>query len=104
MLENIRPLMNTPADTTPDTTILMDGLTVEAHVGEILLDALNRHAMKYGHKEVPQVCYLPAMGNIQSCDTCMIEVDGALVRGVRDDCEAGDEGADDGPQGGCGAA
>ncbi len=29
---------------------------------------------------IPQVCYHPQMGPIQTCDTCMIEVDGKLVR------------------------
>ncbi|RXH58833.1 Formate dehydrogenase related protein [Granulicella sibirica] len=81
--------MNTPADTTPDTIVMMDGLEVEAHRGEILIDALNRHAVKYQHKEIPQVCYLPAMGNIQSCDTCMIEVNGELVRGCATRVEPG---------------
>jgi formate dehydrogenase major subunit len=37
-----------------------------------------------GVDPVPQVCYLPAMGAIGSCDTCMVEVDGKLVRS----CEA----------------
>ncbi len=76
-----KPLLNTPADTTPDTTLTVDGNPVEAHTGEILLDALNRHAVKFQHKEVPQVCYLPRMGPIGSCDTCMISVNGELVRG-----------------------
>jgi formate dehydrogenase major subunit len=76
-----KPLLNTPADTTPDTTLTVNGGPVEAHAGEILLDALNRHAVKFQHKEVPQVCYLPQMGAIGSCDTCVISVNGELVRG-----------------------
>jgi formate dehydrogenase major subunit len=43
--------------------------------GERLIDLLNRCAV-----EVPQVCYHPQLGPIQSCDTCMVEVDGKLVR------------------------
>ncbi len=76
-----KPLMNTPAVTTADTTLLVDGRPVEARVGEILLDALNRDAVQQQHKEVPQICYLPQMGAIESCDTCMISVNGELVRG-----------------------
>ncbi len=30
--------------------------------------------------EIPQVCYHPQLGPIQTCDTCMVEVDGKLVR------------------------
>lgn len=34
-----------------------------------------------GHYEsVPQICYHQQMGPIQTCDTCMVEVDGQLVR------------------------
>ena len=29
---------------------------------------------------MPQVCYHPQLGPIQTCDTCMVEVDGELVR------------------------
>ena len=29
---------------------------------------------------MPQVCYVPQMGPIQSCDTCMVKVNGELVR------------------------
>jgi formate dehydrogenase major subunit len=76
-----KPLLNTPADTTPDTKLTVNGGSVEAHAGEIVLDALNRHAVKFQHKEVPQVCYLAQMGPIGSCDTCMISVNGELVRG-----------------------
>lgn len=76
-----KPLMNTPPDITPDTVLMVDGSQVEAHTGEILLDALNRHAVKFQHTEVPQVCYLPQMGAIGSCDTCMLSVNGELVRG-----------------------
>ena len=75
-----KPLLNTHPDTSPDTTLLVDGNLVEAHAGEILIDALNRHAVKFKHKEIPQICYLPTMGPIQSCDTCMITVNGELVR------------------------
>lgn len=32
------------------------------------------------YRSVPQLCYLPQMGPIQTCDTCMVEVDGELVR------------------------
>lgn len=43
--------------------------------GERLLDVLNRAGVA-----LPQVCYHPQLGPIQTCDTCMVEVDGKLVR------------------------
>jgi formate dehydrogenase major subunit len=79
-----KPLMNTPVVFVADTTLYVDGAAVAAMVGEPLIAALNRAAEFRGAVGVPQVCYLPAMGAIGSCDTCMVEVDGKLVRS----CEA----------------
>ena len=76
--------MNTPRAFVPDATIHVDGIAVSAQLGEPLVDALNRAAAMRGVDPIPQVCYLPAMGAIGSCDTCMVEVDGKLVRS----CEA----------------
>jgi formate dehydrogenase major subunit len=83
-MANPKPLLNTPRAFVPDTTIRVDGLAVSAQTGEPLIDALNRAAKLQGVDPIPQVCYLPAMGAIGSCDTCMVEVDGKLVRS----CEA----------------
>ncbi len=75
-----KSLLNTPADTTPNTTIMVNGRGVGAHVGDALIEALNRDAAAQQKNQVPQVCYLQQMGPIQSCDTCMVKVDGKLVR------------------------
>jgi len=83
-MANPKPLLNTPRAFVPDTTIHVDGFAVSAQTGEPLIDALNRAAKIQGVDPIPQVCYLPAMGAIGSCDTCMVEVDGQLVRS----CEA----------------
>ena len=53
----------------------IDGTAHEFSQGERLLDVINRAGI-----EVPQVCYHPQLGPIQTCDTCMVEVDGKLVR------------------------
>jgi formate dehydrogenase major subunit len=53
----------------------IDGTSREFTPGEWLLEVINRVGGK-----VPQVCYHPQMGPIQTCDTCMVEVDGKLVR------------------------
>jgi formate dehydrogenase major subunit len=57
------------------STITLNGLVREATAGERLIDAINRAGI-----ELPQVCYHPQLGPIQTCDTCMVEVDGKLVR------------------------
>jgi formate dehydrogenase major subunit len=79
-----KPLLNTPVVFVADTTVHVDGVAVAAQMGEPLIAALNRAAEFRGAEKVPQVCYLPAMGPIGSCDTCMVEIDGKLVRS----CEA----------------
>src|ERR1044072_5256322 len=56
-------------------SITVDGLVQEAQDGERLIDVINRSASK-----IPQVCYHPQLGPIQTCDTCLVEVDGGLVR------------------------
>src|ERR1035438_3259567 len=55
--------------------ILIDGAPQLAHSGERLITAINRSGVK-----LAQVCYHPQLGPIQTCDTCMVEVDGHLVR------------------------
>lgn len=55
--------------------VQVDGVWSSANSGEPLIDLLNRNARK-----IPQVCYHPQLGPIQTCDTCMVEVDGKLAR------------------------
>jgi formate dehydrogenase major subunit len=55
--------------------ITVDGSALEAKAGERLIDVINRAGI-----QLPQVCYHPQLGPIQSCDTCMVEVNGKLVR------------------------
>src|SRR5581483_2234146 len=55
--------------------VTVDGLALEANAHERLLDFLNRSGVT-----VPQVCYHPQLGPIQTCDTCFVEVNGKLVR------------------------
>ncbi|HBB96147.1 MAG TPA: oxidoreductase, partial [Blastocatellia bacterium] len=55
--------------------VTIDGLVQEAQVGERLIDVINRSRVK-----LPQVCYHPQLGPIQTCDTCMVEIDGQLLR------------------------
>ena len=55
--------------------ITVDGRIQEASSGELLVDVINRGAIK-----LSQVCYHPQLGPIQTCDTCLVEIDGELVR------------------------
>jgi formate dehydrogenase major subunit len=79
-----KPLMNTPIVLEPNTTVEIDGQRTAAEVGEPLIEAINRAATAQGRVSVPLVCYLHPMGAIGSCDTCMVELNGELVRA----CEA----------------
>src|SRR4030081_1137343 len=55
--------------------LIIDGGSYDAEAGEHLIDVINRI-----EKKLPQVCYHPQLGPIQTCDTCMVEADGKLVR------------------------
>ena len=57
------------------TTIQIDGKPVVAEEGEWLVDAILRENPKF-----PRVCYHNQLGPIQTCDTCLVEIDGELVR------------------------
>src|SRR5271157_4704563 len=57
------------------TEIVINGTKQSAEAGERLIDVINRAKL-----ELPQVCYHPQLGPIQTCDTCIVEVNGELVR------------------------
>src|SRR6266849_2277363 len=56
-------------------SVTIDGVVQEAEAGDRLIDVVNRTGSK-----LPQVCYHPQLGPIQTCDTCMVEIDGQLLR------------------------
>ena len=61
-----------PSETVP---LKIDGREVAARPSDLLLEAVLKV------KDIPHVCYhSELMGPIQTCDTCMVEVDGKLVR------------------------
>ena len=64
--------------------ILIDGVTQLIQPGERLIDVINRSGAK-----LPQVCHHPQLGPIQTCDTCMVETDGRLVRACAATVSAG---------------
>lgn len=56
-------------------TVSVDGVVQQGSPDELLIEVINRAGV-----QLPQVCYHPQLGPIQTCDTCMVEVDGELVR------------------------
>ncbi len=60
---------------TDTVNVTIDGIVHDAVAGERLIDLINRVGIP-----VPHVCYHPQLGPIQSCDTCMVESNGELVR------------------------
>jgi formate dehydrogenase major subunit len=64
--------------------ISIDGKIIAASEGELLVEAVLRE------KEIPHICYhSPLMGPIQTCDTCLVEVGGKLVRSCGTKVSAG---------------
>ncbi|WP_407571994.1 formate dehydrogenase subunit alpha [Deinococcus altitudinis] len=64
--------------------ISVNGVMLPAHAGEYVVDALNRF-----QTELPQVCYHQQLGPIQTCDTCIVEIGGQLVRACATPVQAG---------------
>ncbi|MGC8506117.1 MAG: formate dehydrogenase subunit alpha [Thermoplasmata archaeon] len=56
-------------------TFRVDGKILEGANGQTILQALIGNGL-----DIPHVCYHPNLGPIQSCDTCMVSVDGKIVR------------------------
>jgi formate dehydrogenase major subunit len=66
--------------------VTIDGRIYETAGEERLIDVINRTGAK-----VPQVCYHPQLGPIQTCDTCLVETNGQLVRACATRVSAGME-------------
>ncbi|MEW4370787.1 formate dehydrogenase subunit alpha [Paenibacillus kandeliae] len=55
--------------------LTINGQSYEAQPGMTVLQAINLAEIQH-----PQVCYVPEVDPIQTCDTCIVEIDGKLVR------------------------
>ena len=53
----------------------LDGVITEAQPDELLIDLISRAG-----GSVPHVCYHPQLGPVQTCDTCMVEESGRMIR------------------------
>ncbi|MBS2969186.1 formate dehydrogenase subunit alpha [Metabacillus sp. KIGAM252] len=56
-------------------SVKINGSEYEANQGTSILEILNEQQIQH-----PQICYVPEVDPIQTCDTCIVEVDGQLVR------------------------
>ena len=57
------------------TKMKINGTPYEVSPGESILDVINKNEIPH-----PQICHVPEVDPIQTCDTCIVEVDGQLVR------------------------
>jgi len=55
--------------------LVIDGVPIAAGLEERLIDVIGRAG-----RTIPHVCYHAQLGPILTCDTCMVEVNGTLVR------------------------
>jgi formate dehydrogenase major subunit len=55
--------------------VAIDGVVQDAKPDELLVDVINRST-----SAIPQVCYHSQLGPVQTCDTCIVEINGRLVR------------------------
>src|SRR5579864_7061901 len=54
---------------------VLDGEPIQAEENELLIEVIRRTA-----DSVPSLCYHAQLGPIQTCDTCMVEVNGSMAR------------------------
>jgi formate dehydrogenase major subunit len=71
-------------DQSKPCTVTVDGRSLPAYAGQTLQDVLNRDGIA-----VPHVCFHAQMGPLETCDTCMVEVDGKLARACATACRDG---------------
>lgn len=64
-----------PGSSAPSVSFELDGQRACVPAGSTLLQAILER-----HPAFPHVCYHPALGPIQTCDTCIVEADGRRVR------------------------
>ncbi|MCU1384726.1 MAG: putative formate dehydrogenase [Acidobacteria bacterium] len=76
--------MKTAAPDRPVVRLTIDGRAHDASQSEPLVDVITRLG-----GAIPHVCYHPQLGAVQTCDTCMIDVNGTLVRACATGAAAG---------------
>ncbi|WP_461611354.1 formate dehydrogenase subunit alpha [Cytobacillus kochii] len=69
---------------TSNVNITINGVDYEGHEGQTILQIINQNQIEH-----PQICYLPEVDPIQTCDTCIVEVNGQLMRSCSTVAESG---------------
>ncbi|GAA3330416.1 hypothetical protein GCM10020331_082880 [Ectobacillus funiculus] len=64
--------------------VLINGAAHEVEQGTRILDYLLSQEIQH-----PHICYSEILGPVQSCDTCMCEVNGSIMRACSTVVEAG---------------
>ena len=77
-------VMTTPSNGHTVVQLTVDGVVRDARQNEPLVDVITRVG-----GTIPHVCYHPQLGAIQTCDTCMVEVNGQLTRACSTGAAAG---------------
>ncbi|MEQ6354629.1 formate dehydrogenase subunit alpha [Lysinibacillus sp. M3] len=57
------------------TKININGQSYDVAEGATILDTINQNGIAH-----PQICHVPSVDPIKTCDTCIVEVNGQLVR------------------------
>ncbi len=65
--------------------VSFDGNKIPIGSEDVLLNALS----KIGY-DIPHICYQPNLGPLQSCDTCLVSVNGKIVRACSTSIKEGD--------------
>jgi formate dehydrogenase major subunit len=58
-----------------NVSITIDGKEYLGSSNSTILEIMNQNSIQH-----PQICYVPEVDPIQTCDTCIVEADGRLVR------------------------
>lgn len=66
--------------------ITLNGKQVTVGKNQSALDVIHEHNV-----EVPSLCYHPSLGALETCDTCIVNVNGELVRSCSTELRDGDE-------------
>lgn len=69
----------------PSLNIKINGIEMKTEQDQTVLQLLNDSSI-----EIPQVCFHPSLGAIETCDTCIVSVNGELVRSCSTKIKEGD--------------
>ncbi|WP_082883891.1 formate dehydrogenase subunit alpha [Bacillus sp. SJS] len=73
-------------ETLPETfNVKINGIDAIASEDQTILELLSASSI-----EVPNVCYHPSLGAIETCDTCLVKVNGEFVRSCSSTLKDGD--------------